>query len=126
MASGALDAAERSGVPVVITDERATMLSVVAPPTTIVSRTFTDVDGGTATLALWDSAMLLNQLLTAESPTAIEVDGRTGWRVEDDSLGWVWVYWDAGDGWFAELRFDQNLAGLADELIAASLVRLDG
>ncbi len=115
-----------SGVPVVIADERAALLSTYDPPTTIVSRSFTDVDGGTATLALWDSAVLLNQLLAAESVTEIEIDGRTGWRVDDTSLGWVWVYWDAGDGWFAELRFDQNLAGRADEIIAADLVRLDG
>lgn len=115
-----------SGVPVVIADERAATLSVIAAPTTIVSRSFNDVDGGTATLTVWDSAMLLNQLLAAESVTEIDIDGRTGWRVDDTSLGWVWVYWDAGDGWFAELRFDQNLAGRADEIIAANLVRLDG
>lgn len=121
-----LSAAPGSGVPVVIADERATVLSVVGPPTTMVARTFADVEGATATLTLWDSAMLLNRLLGAEAPTEIEVDGRTGWRVDDLSLGWALIYWDAGDGWFAELRFDQGLASLADEIIAANLVRLDG
>jgi hypothetical protein len=122
----ALSAAPGSGVPVVIADERATMLSVVAPPTTIVSRTFTGVDGGSAMLTLTDSATQLSGLILAESVTEIEVDGRTGWRVDDTSLGWVRVYWDAGDGWFAELRFDQGLAELADELITTNLVRLEG
>jgi hypothetical protein len=121
-----LSATPGSGVPVVVADERATVLSVVGPPTTMVTRTFTDVEGATATLTLWDSAMLLNRLLGAEAPTEIEVDGRTGWRVDDPSLGWALIYWDAGDGWFAELRFDQGLASLADEIIAANLVRLDG
>ena len=121
-----LSATPGSGVPVVIADERATVLSVVGPPTTMVARTFTDVEGATATLTLWDSAMLLNRLLGAEAPTEIEVDGRTGWRVDDLSLGWALIYWDAGDGWFAELRFDQGLASLADEIIASNLVRLDG
>ncbi|MFN6120674.1 MAG: hypothetical protein ACK5CE_13730 [Actinomycetes bacterium] len=121
-----LSATPGSGVPVVIADERATVLSVVAPPTTIVSRTFTGVDGGSAVLTLTDSATQLSGLILAESVTEIEVDGRTGWRVDDTSLGWVRVYWDAGDGWFAELTFDRGLAELADELITTNLVRLDG
>jgi hypothetical protein len=121
-----LSAVPGSGVPVVITDERAGLLSVFGPPTTFVSRSFTDVDGGTAALTLTDSATQLSSLFFAESVTEIEVDGRTGWRVEDDALGWVTVWWDAGDGWFAELRFFQGLAERADEIIAANLVRLDG
>lgn len=120
-----LSAVPGSGVPVVIADERASLLSVVGPPTTFVSRSFTDVDGGTATLTLSDSVTQLSSLFGAEAITEIEVDGRTGWRAET-SLGGVEVYWDAGDGWFATLRFDQNLAGRADEIIAANLVRLDG
>jgi hypothetical protein len=119
-----LSAVPGSGVPVVLSDNRAELLYVYGPPTTIVSQSFTDVEGGTVTLTLWDSAMMLGRLLDADSLTEIQVDGRTGWRVEDTELGWVSAYWDAGNGWFAELTFDQGLADLADELIATGLVRL--
>jgi hypothetical protein len=121
-----LSAVAGSGVPAVITDERAELLYAYGPPTTFVSQTFTDIDGGTATLTLIDSALAIGRMILAESLTEIEVDGRTGWRQDDTELGWVTVWWDTGDGWFAELRFDQGLAGRADELIATNLVRLDG
>lgn len=120
-----LTAVPGSGVPVVIPDDRAELLYLYGPWTTTVSQTFTDVGGGTATLTLWDSAWLLSRMDHAESVTKVEVDGRTGWREEYAVLGRVTVYWDAGNGWFAALQFDQGLADRADELIATNLVRLD-
>jgi hypothetical protein len=120
-----LTAVPGSGVPVVIPDDRAELLYLYGPWTTTVSQTFTDVGGGTATLTLWDSAWLLSRMDHAESVTKVEVDGRTGWREEYAVLGRVTVYWDAGNGWFAALQFDQGLADRADELIATNLVRLN-
>ncbi len=55
--------------------------------------------------------------LSWPDPKSITVAGHEGWKVTGGG-GWVVVFWDAGDGNWATLTIDPQLADRADELVA--------
>jgi hypothetical protein len=112
-----------SGLPIVLPDERATVLAVGGPSTSVVTQAFTSVGGGTVDLTVSDGGASLFALTAAADVREVTVDGADGW-LGTSADGHVEVVWDAGGGWWGLLGISPELADQADDIVA-SIVRTD-
>ena len=122
-----LDAQPGSGVPIVLPDASATLISVGVTARTIVTQRFTGTSGGpsigTADLTVTDGAATPTALIGATTVTATTVAGGGGWKgVFPD--GHVAVVWPAGGGWWGLLGISPELAAQADGIITG-VARVD-
>lgn len=114
------EAVPGSGVPVVLPDDRATVVSVGTTITWMSTQSFTTADtpAGSVTITVDDGAGAVQRLVGATEIGTTTVDGREGWsgRLDDGRLV---VVWDTGDGWWGTLDISADLADDADAIIAS-------
>ncbi len=123
----ALGAQSGSGVPIVLPDTSATLISVGVAARTIVTQRFTGTTGGpsigTADLTVSDGAAAPTALIGATTVTAVTVAGGTGWKAVFPD-GHVAVVWPVGNGWWGLLGISPELAAQADGIIIG-IARVD-
>lgn len=112
-----------SGLPIVIPDERASLVSFGGVSTTVVTQAFTSVDTGTADLTVTNGGAALSTLVGASEVREVQIAGMRGWlgRFPD---GHVEVVWEAAPGWWGLLGISPDLADQVDDIVA-SVVRTD-
>ena len=111
-----LQAVPGSGVPIVVADPRATMLSV-GTSTTMISQTFTGA-AGFVQLDAVDSGELASDIVGAGEVRSVTIAGHEGW-LATFSDGHLLVVWPDADGWWGAMTISAGLASRADGLIAA-------
>ncbi len=116
-----------SGVPIVLPDTSATLISVGVAARTIVTQRFTGASAGpsigTADLTVSDGAAAPTALIGATTVTPVTVAGGAGWKgVFPD--GHVAVVWPVGSGWWGLLGISPELAAQADGIITG-IARVD-
>lgn len=118
------EAVPGSGLPIVLPDERASLVSFGAPSTRVRTQAFTSIDAGTADLTVTDGGSALFAFADAVEIGEVTVAGGRGW-LGTYADGHVEVVWDAGGGWWGLLGISAELADEADDIVA-SVVRTDG
>ena len=123
----AFDAQPGSGVPIVLPDTSATLISVGVTARTIVTQRFTGTSAGpsigAADLTVSDGAAAPTALIGATTVTPVTVAGAPGWKgVFPD--GHVAVVWPVGNGWWGLLGISPELAAQADSIITG-IARVD-
>jgi hypothetical protein len=116
-----------SGVPIVLDDERATLVAIGTSATWFRSTEFTDIDDPAATVVMTiaDGPIVTTTLASASTVRAVTVDGAPGWLGTDvGTTGQVRVIWDIGNGWWGSLDPGPELADQIDDIIA-TVVRVD-
>lgn len=107
-----------SGLPIVLADPRATVLTVGGPSTSTYTETYTSADGGGATLSVTDGGSAPLVIGTSDEVVPTIVVDRAGWQATHPD-GQVDVVWDAGGGWWAQLHLTAELAADVDAIVTA-------
>ncbi len=116
-----LQAVPGSGLPVVLPDPSATVLTVGARTGAWVEQTYTGdgLDGqGTVRVRMVDDGTALDNLVSAATVLDITIAGTTGWAGQLGN-GSIEAVWDAGNGWWGIVTISSQLARGADGIFGS-------